>query len=247
MDLATKAAREVPLGEDAPAAFGCSEDLAALYVLDGQGGLCAVGPEGSPLWRQDLGDRAESLLVSPDGRTVLVCDASDRFRYYDSEGGLRRKFRFAEAEGHRAVALGADFSAFVGPGGRLTVLDEAGRQVWGRRLFKRVTRVERLDGALAVYGEDGVCAAVEPRQDRVWEFVPPPGRALLRKPARADPVLVHAAGPTITVFAGYRRKLEARWRCRCSGEVEQFDADRAAGCVVALADGKLHRLEGEGS
>ena len=243
LDLPKKSVREVSLGEEAPTAFGCSDDLSALYVLDGEGGLCAIGKDGEPLWRRALGDEAESLQVSPDGRTVLVCDLGHRFRYYDSDGELRRKFRFGEAEGHRAVGLGNDFSAFVGPGGRLTVLDAAGGRLWGRRLFQTVTRVERLDSALAVYGEDGICAVVEPRRDRVWEFVPPPGQALLRKPAGADPVLVHAAGEDVTVFGGYRRKLEPLWRCRCSGRVEQFDADRQARCVIVLADGKLHRLE----
>jgi outer membrane protein assembly factor BamB len=244
MDMTGKNVREVALGEKAPVAFGCSDDLTVAYVLDRAGELCAIGQDGEFLWRKEVGEEAESLLVSPDGRTVLVCDLDRRFRYYNAEGNIQRKFRLGQTERHRAVALGNDYTAFVGRGGQLTMLDAKGHQLWAQRLFQTVTRVERLDRALAVYGEDGVCAVVEPRRDRVWEFVPPPGRVLLRKPASGDPLLVHAAGPVVTVFSGYRRKLDLLWRCRCGGEVEQFDADRDARCIIALAEGRLDRFEG---
>lgn len=243
LDLPKRSVREIALGDEEPAAFGCSADLGVLYVLDRAGGLSALGVDGEALWQTALGADADSLLVSPDGQSVLVCDSGHRFRYYGAEGELQRKFRFGDAQGHRPVVLGNDFSAFVGPGGRLTVLDASGRQLWGRRMFQTVTHVAQLDGALAVYGENGVCAVVEPRRDRVWEFVPPPGRALLRKPAGGDPVLVHAAAGDVTVFSGYRRKLDVLWRFRCSGEVELLDADRDARCIIVLADRKLHRLE----
>ena len=163
-------------------------------------------------------------------------------KYFGRDGELQRKLRFGHG-GQRAVLLADDFSVFTAEDGRLTVLSLDGRRIMSRKLLPRVTRVEEMDGSLAVYGEEGVCAAVDPREDRVWEFVPPPGRVLLRRRPGMDPLMIHAAGAAVTVFLGYRRKLDVVWRHRFSGDVELFDADADASNVLVLADGKIHRLE----
>ena len=124
----------------------------------------------------------------------------------------------------------------------------AGREMWSGRPFQQVMGLEVLGAILAVYGQDGTCAAVEPRTGRVWEFRPPPGRVRVRKPEGADPVVVHVAGSAITVFSGYRRKLDVVWHYECGAEITAFDTDGSACAVVALAGEKLYRVEtGRGS
>jgi hypothetical protein len=86
---------------------------------------------------------------------------------------------------------------------------------------------------------------VVPREDTVWEFRPPPGRVRVRKPSNMDPLVVHALNDVVTVFSGYKRKLDVVWRYACSGDIAAFDADAEARTVVALADEKVYRLGAE--
>ena len=239
--------RTVRLSEAGVAFFDGSRDLRFFCAIDEAGQLSAFGEGDAPLWRKALTSRPTGLFVSPRGDTVLVPDDQGRFRYYDSEGRLLRKFRFDDQEDHRAVALGDGVSVFASAQGRLSFLDADGRELWSRRLFGRITAVELLGGPVAAYGETGTCAIVEPREDKLWEFQPPPGRVRLRKPPGADPMLVHAAGEAVTVFSGYRRKLDVVWRYACKGEVSALEADRSTRIVVALAGDTLYRLEAPSS
>ncbi len=226
-------------------ALDCSRDLALFCAVDAAGSLSAYGADGALLWQKEAKGAPAGVLVSPGGETILVPDAEGRFRYYGRDGALLRKFRFAEGE-HRALALGDAFSVSADAHGRLAVMDPDGREMWSRTLFPKVTGAEVLDGNIAVYGENGACAAVDPRQDAVWEFQPPPGRARIRRPAGADPVAVHVAGSAITVFRGYRRKLDVIWHYDCRADVGAFDADANAKAVTAIAGDKVYRIEGVG-
>jgi len=240
---ATGDVREIGLGEADLLGIGCADDLSVAYTLEDGGWLCRLGQGGEAAWRRPVGDEARTLLVSATGRTVLVVDADGRLRYYDPQGTLQRKLRFADGDRHHPVVVGDDFSAFVAPRGRLTVLDGTGRQAWSRRLFEPIVRVDRLGGALAAYGENALCAVADVRAGTVWDFAPPPGAVLLRTPSEGGPVVLHAAGPHLTVFAGREAALEPRWHCLCDADVKQFEADAEARCIVAAADGKLYRFE----
>jgi hypothetical protein len=171
-----------------------------------------------------------------------VADETGRYRYFDERGNLVRKFRFADSGEHRILALADTYTVFVTPQGRLTVLDNSGEELMVRRVFQTIVGGELMDDGFGIYGKDGECAVVQPREDMVWEFRPPPGRVRVRHPSGTDPVVVHALNDVITVFSGYKRKLEVVWRYECSGDVVVFDADAEGHTVVALADQKVYRL-----
>ena len=235
--------RTVPLGEAPVRYVDCSEDCGLFCALDQAGTLRALAGDGTLLWQKTVKGEPTGLQVSPEGKTILVAGGDGRFRYYDAEGRLVRKVRFGDTDQHRVLGLGEGFSVFAGPEGRLTVLDAEGDQMWSRTLFGNITGLELAGWTLAVYGGGGACAVVDPREDSVWEFGPPPGLVRVRKPAGRDPLLVHAAGNAVTVFKGYRRKLEVLWRYNCSGEVVLLDADWLGRAVAALADQKIYRIE----
>jgi len=247
VEPATSRVRALSFEQGAVGFLDGSQDFRFFCVVDEEGRLSAYSEGDSPLWQKALKAKPTGLLLSPRGDTVLFSDAEGRFRYYDSGGGLLRKFRFADQEDHRAVCLGDGLSVFASAQGRLSVLDAAGRELWSRRLFDRITGVELIGASVVAYGESGNCALVEPREDKVWEFQPPPGRVRLRRPAGADPMLVHAAGNAVTVFSGYRRKLDVVWRYTCKDDVSALDADVSTRIVVALAGERLYRLEAPGA
>jgi len=244
LDPAAGSARTVVLVGAPVRLFDCSADLTFCCTVDENGIVSAFQQPEAPLWQRESRATPTGLLVSAGGGTVLVSDGDGRFLYYSADGRLMRKFRFGEDERHEALALHDAFSVFVGAEGRLTVLDADGRQMWSRRLFSQVAGLEVLGEALAVYGDAGACAHVDPREGTVWEMLPPPGRVRLRKPAGSDPLVVHAAGSVVTVFRGYRRKLDVVWRHDCEEDVSALDADADAHAVVALAGQKVYRVEG---
>jgi hypothetical protein len=243
LEPAAGSVERVSLGDTPVRHLDCPNDLSFFCTLDADGNLSAHGREGVPLWQKESKGLQLGLLVSPKGDTILVADAEGRFRYYGRDGALARKFKFADKEEHHALALGDDFSVFASTGGRVTVLNADGREMWSRRLFPRVLGLELLGGALAVYGERGACAAVDPSEDAVWEFQPPPGRVRVRKPPGADPIVVHAAASAVTVFRGYRRKLDVIWHHDCRAEITALDTDAGARGVVALAGEKVYKIE----
>jgi hypothetical protein len=246
LDLPTSEARAVLLGRRNTKHFAGSANMSFYCCIDVADKLRAfVGEAEVPTWKKSIEGGATGLEVSPDGRTILVPDATGRFRYFDSRGNLVRKFRFADAGEHRILLLADTFTVFVTPEGRLTVLDNAGEELMVRRVFQTIIGGELMGDGFGVYGEDGECAVVVPREDTVWEFRPPPGRVRVRKPSNMDPLVVHALNDVVTVFSGYKRKLDVVWRYACSGDIAAFDADAEARTVVALADEKVYRLGAE--
>jgi len=243
LEPAAGSVEAVSLGNTPVRYLDCPDDLGFFCTLDFDGNLIAHGRDGVPLWQKESKGPPLGLLVSPKGETILVADAEGRFRYYERDGSLARKFRFADKEEHHALALSDDLSVFASTEGRVTVLNAEGREVWSRRLFPRVLGLELLGAALAVYGEHGACAAVDAATDAVWDFQPPPGRVRVCKPAGADPIVVHAAGSAVTVFRGYRRKLDVIWHHDCGADITALDADADARSVVALAGEKVYRIE----
>ena len=158
-----------------------------------------------------------------------------------------RKFRFGGADRHEALALSEAYSVFGTPGGRITVLDATGRQMWSRSVFAELAGLELLGSALAVYGAAGACAVVGPGGDNVHELHPPPGLVRLRAPLGQDPIAIHAAGAAVTAFRGYRRKLHVVWRHKCADRVSALDAAWTGRVAVAVAGRRIYRLEGPGA
>jgi hypothetical protein len=236
-------ARRVQLS-GGPARFLDGSSDMGFYCTVGEDGVLAGYRDGEePLWRKEVPGGASALLVSPGGATVLVRDGEGRFRYYDSEGRLARKFRFAGGQEYRALLLADDFTLFGAPDGGLAFVDGEGQQIWSRRLYPEVLRVELLEDCVAVYGPQGAATAVDPRRDAVWEVMPPPGLVCLRKPPGLDALLVHASESAVTVFSGHRRKLDVVWRYECKGEVVALDSDSHTRVVNAVAEGRVYRLQ----
>jgi hypothetical protein len=246
LDLPRAEARAVLLGRRNIRFLAACADMSVYCCIDAADKLRTfIGEAEIPTWKKAIEGGVCDLQMSPDGKTILVADETGRFRYFDSDGNLLRKFRFADS-GHHKVLLQADtYTVFVTPEGRLTVLDNSGEELMVRRVFRTLTGGEHLGDCFGIYGDDGECAVVDPRDDLVWEFRPPPGRVKVRRPSNMDPLVVHVLNDAITVFMGYKRKLDVAWRYACSGDVVAFDADAEVHTVVALADGKVYRLGAE--
>jgi outer membrane protein assembly factor BamB len=246
LDLPADEARAILLGRRNIKHVAGSANMSLFSCIDAADKLRTfVGDADTPTWKKAIEGGVTGLEVSPDGRTILVPDSTGRFRYFDSRGNLVRKFRFAEPGDHKVLALGDDFTVFATPAGRVTVLDSSGGELMVRRVFRTLTGAEVLGNCFAVYGEDGECAVIDPREDMVWDFRPPPGRVRVRKPSNMDPLVVHVLNEIVTVFMGYKRKLDVAWRYSCSGDIVAFDADQEGRTVVVLADQKVYRLGAE--
>jgi len=222
--------------------LGCSEDFDIICTLDIAGKLSAFEASNRPTWVVNVGDVARTVHVSPDGELVVVEDEDGRFRLFDRQGSMIRKFRFGGGK-PTLLGLGRGFSVFGRGGGKLTVLDSDASEVWTGVLFDDMTGVELLGRSLGVYSASGNCAVIEPWEGLVHEMAPPPGRVRLRCLPGHDPLAVHVAGNVITVFSGYRRKLDVKWRFECHAGVEMFDVDMDAAAVAALAEDKLYWIE----
>ncbi|KPK66252.1 MAG: hypothetical protein AMK73_00610 [Planctomycetes bacterium SM23_32] len=243
LDLATAQDRRIELAGPLTELFDSAGDDGLVCTVDQDGLLSAFRPDGELAWQKTVKGRQVDLLVSPGGHFVLVAGSDGRFRFYDAEGTLVKKFRFAESEGHRALALGEGFSAFADAADRLTVFGPDLEETWSGRIFAQVTRAEAVGPMLAVYGPLGACAALDPAGGKVWEMRAPPGLAYVRWPEDGDPLVVHASGAAVTTFSGYKRKLGVVWRYTCDAEVTLLATDAEARAVVALAGDKLYRIE----
>jgi hypothetical protein len=234
--------RRLEFPGEAVESLGCSEDFGIICTLDITGKLSVFEASSRPSWVANVGDVARDVHVSPDGKLIVVEDEDGRFRFFDRQGSLIRKFRFGGGK-PTLIGLGLGFSVFDRGGSKLTVLDSDAGEVWTGVLFEDMTGVELLGRALGVYSASGKCAVLEPWDGLVHEMAPPPGRVRLRCLPDHDPLAVHVAGNVVTVFSGYRRKLDVKWRFECHAGVEMFDVDMDATAVAVLAEDKLYWIE----
>jgi hypothetical protein len=132
------------------------------------------------------------------------------------------------------------FAVFLRGGNRVTVLEDDGNEVFSGTLFKHTVGVEVLGRQLAVYGPNGAAALLEPWEGRVHEMLPPPGKVRLRSVPGEDPQLIQIAGKAVTVFTGYKRKLDVKWRFDCHAPIEMAETDLDGQRVAALAADRLY-------
>ncbi len=223
--------------------FDCAPDMRLFCSVGEDDVLRGYKGAETPSWHNELDVRAEGLMVSPDGSTIVVPDSEGKYRYHNPEGLMVRKFRFRHRRAFRPLGLGRGFGVFAGPPGRLTIVDDDGEEVWSRRLFERIEGVDLLGEALAVYGEEGRCAAVSPAEDMIWEFHLPPGLRRVRLAGGFDPVAVHADGSEVVALGGRPEQPDVLWRCELGADVTALDADQALLHVAAVAGESVHMIE----
>ena len=236
--------RIVVFPEPSIKSVACSEDFRMVCALSAEGTMWAYKAGDVAAWEKQVGEVADSVHVSPRGRTIVVADKDGRYRFFDVDGQLQSKFRFPSGDSSRLLGVADDFSVFGWPGGRLRVVDAESTQLWGASLFSDVSEVEVLGRTFAVYGASGGCALVDPQAQTVHEMSPPAGRVRLRIVPSLGPVVVHIAGRMISAFTGVQSSLNMAWRYECPAGIEMFAADMDAGIVVALAGERLYCVEG---
>jgi len=243
LDLEHGRSQKIPLAMGEITHLDCSDRLNVICAVDDALDLVGLLAGRRGWWRSRLKAPAQRLLVSPSGQIVLVADAAGRFMYFNSEGKLCRKWRFADVEGVPFAALEENFAVFASEDGRISVWDAHGRRLWSGKPVDRLAGLESFGELLVARDATGGHFLIDPYGHTVWEFKPPPGINIVRPRSDGDPLLVHGKGRAVTVFGGYRRKMEALRRFTFSDDVRLVEVNRDVRRVAVVAGGDLCLLE----
>ena len=221
----------------------CSERLDVAVIAGADGELLTMRLTGQVLARVQVTPSPLRLMMSPDGQTVLTNDGEGRIRFFNRAGECVRKQRFSAEEQFDHILLENAFCAFGGSQGHVILQDNQGKIASRRKVVERVSRMESLSNAVAVYDAGGRCVVMGLHGDLQAVLDPPVGDTLIRMPRGGEALALHAEGRALVALTGRSSELNTLWRFECKEPIRVFDADADARKVVIVTEERIYFIE----